>query len=66
MATEYTAIDCTFLTESAKAVLVEIDGAEHWIPKSTLACEGDDVMGLDRGEDVELSVADWKLYDLGI
>ncbi len=53
---DFTTVEGTYLHETDKAVLVEVDGDEVWIPFS--CC--DFVEGShDRGDSITLEVATW-------
>lgn len=56
-----TTIDAEITRATGKAVLVTIDGDEHWIPRS-VCLDGD---ALDVG-DADLIVADWWLEKEGL
>lgn len=56
-----TTIHAEITKATAKAVLVVIEGGEHWIPRS-VCLDGD---ALDVGDD-DLIVADWWLEKEGL
>lgn len=50
--------------ETARAVLIEIDGAEHWIPFSQIAEGAED---LNEGEEgVSFSIPRWLAEERGL
>lgn len=52
------------VAETAMALLCRIDGEEHWIPRSQIEGNGDDVEKGD--EDVELDITQWIADQKGI
>jgi hypothetical protein len=56
-------IEAEVVRETPAAVLVEIHGAEEWIPKSQI---GNWVEGLEVGDIVELELTTWIAKKKGI
>lgn len=54
--------DCKLLNETDRAVLVEKDGYQEWIPKSLL--ESHD-LGFSVGETGSVWVEQWKVEEMG-
>ena len=59
--TDYTPISVTVVCSSERAVRIYYEGAEEWLPRSLIEGECD----YGDGECVEISIADWKLRELG-
>lgn len=56
-------IECALLHQTAKAVLVEDEGKEIWIPKSQIVDGLPDVFG--RGEIAYLEITEWIAKEKG-
>ena len=52
-------IICTFKAITDKAVLVEIDGVDGWIPRSQILDADEDLDTLARGDIVTLTITKW-------
>lgn len=50
--------------ETAAAILVEVDGEEHWIPRSQLHERDNEVT--EEGDEGDLVVAEWLALDKGL
>jgi hypothetical protein len=48
--------------EQDRAILVEYEGEEEWIPKSLI--EGDEYKGMEKGDELELDIPMWKAEDV--
>lgn len=46
-----------------RAILVEYEGEEEWIPKSLI--EGDEYKEMEKGDTLELDIPMWKAEELG-
>ena len=46
-----------------RAILVEYEGEEEWIPKSLI--EGDEYKELTKGDTMEMDMPMWKAEELG-
>lgn len=46
-----------------RAILVEYEGEEEWIPKSLI--EGDEYKEMQKGDTLELDMPMWKAEELG-
>ena len=60
MSDTYVTIDCMFIRATEKAVLIDVDGGEHWIPRSCI--HGADERRLDAlnyGDAIELRIFEW-------
>jgi hypothetical protein len=63
----YVRVDCTFVTRTKKAVLVEVNDREVWIPRSVLSAAADAwVENAEEGQDKDLSVREWFAEREGI
>ena len=51
------------IRETPEAILVEVDGDEHWLPKS---CVADHSEVFEEGDDGILVVAEWIARDRGL
>ncbi len=51
------------IRETPEAILVEVDGDEHWLPKS---CVADHSEVFEEGDDGILVVAEWVAKDRGL
>jgi hypothetical protein len=49
--------------EQDRAILVEYEGEEEWIPKSLI--EGKDYQGMEKGETLNLDIPLWKAEEIG-
>lgn len=49
--------------EQDRAILVEYEGEEEWIPKSLI--EGDEYREMQKGDTLELDMPMWKAEELG-
>ena len=54
--------DAVALRETAKALLVDVDGEENWIPKGQI---DDDSEVYQRGDEGELVIPMWLAIDRG-
>ncbi len=61
--TETVELQARCLRETDAALLVEIDGEEHWLPKS---CVADHSEVFEEGDDGILVVAEWVAKDRGL
>lgn len=60
MSDAYAKVDCSFVCVTGKAVLIDIGGDEHWVPRSCV--HGADETRLDTlsyGDEVELRIFQW-------
>jgi len=60
MSDTYVTIDCIFIRCTEKAVLIDVDGDEHWVPRSCI--HGADERLLDQtnyGDEINLRVWEW-------
>ena len=55
--------DVFVLAETTKALLVDIDGEEHWIPTSQI---DDDSEVYKKGQEGQLVISDWIAGEKGI
>lgn len=58
-------LECTFLSESAKAILVEYEGQEMWIPKSQFDWETFMNEYHQSGDEVEIEIPEWLAIEKG-
>jgi hypothetical protein len=64
MATEYAEVDgCKCAQETAKALLIVVDGKQHWIPKSQIGPDSEVFKVNDEGT---LSLAEWLAVEKGL
>ncbi len=66
-------VKCKFLKETEKAVLIEVDGDEAWIPKSQVDdayAEGSSLVfswdELERGDAITIVIPEWLAEDKGL
>jgi len=53
-------ISCTFITSTDRAVLIEVDGVEDWIPKSQISdASVEDLDDLEKGDKVDITIPAW-------
>ena len=67
MSDEYITVDCIFIRCTAKAVLIDVDGNTHWIPRSCI--HGADERLLDRtceGDEINLQIFEWLVEREGL
>ena len=56
---EFEELEAIYQTEKGKAVCLDIDGTEVWVPKSVLEHEGDELEDAERGDHVDVSIKTW-------
>ena len=61
-------VEVIYLHATDKAVLVDIDGEEVWVPSSQIHADSEVTAGVDmeRGEEGTLIVSDWWARKLGL
>ena len=60
MSDAYVKIDCLIVKVTPKAVLIDVNGSEHWVPRSCI--HGGDEIRLDAlhvDDEVELKIFQW-------
>lgn len=63
---EETIITCTFIASTDKAILIEVDGVEDWIPRSQISEASEDLEdldGLEKGDEVTITIPTWLAED---
>ena len=55
--------DCTYVSETDRAVLVNVEDEEIWLPKSQVDDLGDNN---ERGDELTLSIPEWLADQHGI
>lgn len=65
---EKVVFEAEFIRQSNKAVLVEIDGEEHWIPESQIHDDSEAFVGcdLDKGDACKLICSEWIAKEKGL
>lgn len=50
--------DCTAVRETEKALLIEIEGTEHWVPKAVIHADSE-VFDADDNSEGDLVLEEW-------
>jgi len=59
--TTYSPIECTIVKTTAKALLIDNQEIESWIPKSVCQESARKLDDLEAGDDAVLRIADWLI-----
>jgi len=61
-------VEAEFLHETGSAVLVDVEGEEHWIPDSQIDSNSEIYVGcgMERGEMATLIIPEWLAQEKGI
>jgi len=52
-------IICTYIRSSDRAILIEVDGEQDWIPKSQIIDASVDLDDLEKGDPVTITIPEW-------
>lgn len=64
---KFITIECVYKARTAAAVLITYKDEDIWLPRSGISFRSDErVDAAKRGEEMQLSIADWLAYKTGI
>lgn len=64
---EYVKAEVTFKAKTNMAVLIEFDGEQKWVPRSTLHYSCDmKIDDLKRNEQFEITIQEWLASKIGL
>jgi hypothetical protein len=52
-------ITCTFLARSGRAILIEVDGQQEWIPTSQVSEASVDLDDVEEGQTLTITIPEW-------